>query len=298
MPKRSTPAAGAPPVAPPWEEVALVPPRPPEAEDSEVPPLWPPALDEELALLEPPALDEEPPAEPPELVLELAELPPTLEAEPADPLLLPPVRDELADDVPPLAPPPLEDALLLPPADAELRAPPEPPELVDVPSWCVLFPEQLTQAKSSVPERRAKNRCGFINPSVAPRPTDRSYFFALPGLSASVLAGVASTPITNFSLMGRHSDSWQRTKPASAGISLVPGLVAKTETSNRALVSPLAARSARVSLGFSTVTPGPGDNLRVSGASVLRCHPRLLAMVTLAVAFSPTVALAALDLTS
>ena len=70
------------------------------------------------------------------------------------------------------------------------------------------------------------------------------------------------------------------------------------ETLRRALESVLAARSARARRGFSTVIPGPGVSFKVSGASALRCQPFLVAMATLALAFSPWVALTGLGLTS
>jgi hypothetical protein len=65
-----------------------IPPLPPvlETETLEVPPLWPPTFEEEAAVV------------PPDRVLELAESPPLLEEKPEETLLLPPVRDEAADD--------------------------------------------------------------------------------------------------------------------------------------------------------------------------------------------------------
>ena len=86
---------------------------------------------------------------------------------------------------------------------------------------------------------------------------------------------------------------------AGLGLHLaMPCLGSDQDTLKRALESLLAARSARTRRGFSTVIPGPGVSFRVSGASALRCQPFLVAMATLAVAFSPRVALTLLGLTS
>ena len=88
------------------------------------------------------------------------------------------------------------------------------------------------------------------------------------------------------------------TKRASALIVFLPASVADRAMSKRAVVSVLAARSARVSFGFGTDTPAGGVSATEIGASALTCQPPLVVIVRLAVPVAPTATLGSVFLIS